>query len=159
MSKLTPKQEKYVQGLVSGLSQREAYKNAYNAKNMKDTTIDARASKLLAEYKVSIRYNELMEEHKAKALFTREEASDASMWLLNQAKYSIEVIDEGYVRQGTANAYLGALEKLIDLNLVDPLTKAKYDKIVKEFEDETEESQFNQLKEIRLQMKGMVKDD
>jgi len=36
---LTPKQEKFVQGLFSGLSQREAYKQAYNAVNMKDTTI------------------------------------------------------------------------------------------------------------------------
>ena len=57
---LTQKQEKYVRGLVAGLSQREAYKQAYNAENMKDTTIDARASKLLAEYKVNKRYRELL---------------------------------------------------------------------------------------------------
>ena len=33
------------------------------------------------------------------------------------------------------------------------------EKLKQELEDETEESQFNQLKEIRLQMKGIVKDD
>ncbi|MFL8888678.1 terminase small subunit [Helcococcus kunzii] len=57
---LTPKKEKFVQGLIQGLSQRQAYKQAYNTKNMKYETIDSRASKLLKEYKVSTRYNELM---------------------------------------------------------------------------------------------------
>ena len=37
---LTPKQEKFVQGIVSGkLSQREAYKQAYNTSRMKDKSI------------------------------------------------------------------------------------------------------------------------
>ena len=43
MSDLTPKQEMFVQALIAGKSQREAYKEAYNATNMKDETIDVRA--------------------------------------------------------------------------------------------------------------------
>ena len=43
MSNLTPKQEAFVQALIAGKSQREAYKEAYNAANMKDETIDVRA--------------------------------------------------------------------------------------------------------------------
>ena len=139
MSKLTPKQEKYVQGLVSGLSQREAYKNAYNAKNMKDTTIDARASKLLAEYKVSMRYNELIEEHKSKALFTREEAVSELIWLYKQSKKSIELQDDGYVRQGTSGAMLGALDRLIALELLDPIAQLEYEKLKKELEPDLEQ--------------------
>ena len=37
---LTAKQEKFVQELIKGKSQREAYKEAFNCKNMKDETID-----------------------------------------------------------------------------------------------------------------------
>lgn len=58
--KLTQRQEKFVQGLVAGLSQRKAYKEAYNAQKMADSTIDSRASKLLKEYKVNTRYRELL---------------------------------------------------------------------------------------------------
>ena len=136
---LTQKQEKYVQGLVAGLSQREAYKNAYNAENMKDTTIDARASKLLAEYKVSMRYNELIEEHKSKALFTREEAVSELIWLYKQSKKSIELQDDGYVRQGTSGAMLGALDRLIALELLDPIAQLEYEKLKKELEPDLEQ--------------------
>ena len=57
---LTAKQEKYIQGLASGMSQREAYRTAYNAKGMKDSTVDEKASRLLAQDKVRARYDELM---------------------------------------------------------------------------------------------------
>lgn len=72
--KLTPKQERFVQRIVSGLSQRDAYKQAYNCGNMQDATIDSRASKLFKEYKISTRYNEIMDAHKKKALWDREKA-------------------------------------------------------------------------------------
>lgn len=129
---LTQKQEKYVRGLVAGLSQREAYKQAYNAKNMKDTTIDVRASKLLAEYKVNARYRELIEEHKTKSLFTRQEAVNELIWLYKQSKKSIEEQDEGYVRQGTSGAMLGALDRLIALELLDPINQMQHEKIKQE---------------------------
>ena len=56
---LTLKQEAYVQGLIRGLSQREAYKQAYNAERMTDKTIDERACVLLTQDKVRARYEEL----------------------------------------------------------------------------------------------------
>ena len=58
-NKLTDKQEKYVQNLLLGQSQREAYKNSYNASNMKDLTIDNKASLLLTKEHVRGRYDEL----------------------------------------------------------------------------------------------------
>ena len=136
---LTQKQEKYVQGLVAGLSQREAYKRAYNAKNMKDTTIDARASKLLAEYKVNARYRELIDEHKTKALFTRQEAVNELIWLYKQSKKSIEEQDEGYVRRGTSGAMLGALDRLIALELLDPINQLQHEKLKQELEPDAEQ--------------------
>ena len=75
---LTPKQEKFIQNIVSGMSQREAYKNSYNAENMKDETIDAEACKIFNDHKVSTRYRELMEELKDKAIMT---AKERMIWL------------------------------------------------------------------------------
>lgn len=111
-SKLTPKQEKFVQGLVSGLSQRKAYRASYSTQNMKDSTVDEKASRLFKQDKIRARYEALMDEHKAKALWTREEAINDLKWLKEQSKKSIMVDDEGYVRKSTADAYLGAIQEL-----------------------------------------------
>ena len=56
---LTDKQERFVQELITGKSQREAYKAAYDAAKMKDKTIDEKACKLLAQDKVRARYEAL----------------------------------------------------------------------------------------------------
>lgn len=75
--KLTQKQEKFVQELIKGKSQRVAYKKAYNAKNMKDTTIDSHACRLLKNDKVKARYDELrgkvVKRAEEKAIITAEE--------------------------------------------------------------------------------------
>ena len=136
---LTPKQEKYVQGLVAGLSQRQAYIQAYSTKNMKDTTIDNNAYKLMQNNEISTRYNELMEEHKSKALFTRQEAVNELIWLYKQSKKSIEEQDEGYVRKGTSGAMLGALDRLIALELLDPINQLQHKKLKQELEPDAEQ--------------------
>jgi phage terminase small subunit len=59
--KLTIKQEKYAQGLFAGLSQREAYKQAYDCSKMTDTSIDVNASQLLNNTKVAQRLKELQD--------------------------------------------------------------------------------------------------
>lgn len=117
---LTPKQEKYVQGLVAGLSQRQAYIQAYSTKNMKDATIDNNAYKLMQNNEISTRYNELMEEHKEKALWTREQAVNDLIWLKEQAKKSIKEQDDGYIRQGTSTAYVNAIKELNALEDIYP---------------------------------------
>jgi phage terminase small subunit len=70
--KLTPKQEKYVQGLFAGLSQREAYKQAFDCKSMKDETIDKRACELAARGKIKGRLSELQDEFKNRNMITVE---------------------------------------------------------------------------------------
>lgn len=118
---LTAKEEKYVQGLVAGLSQRQAYLKAYpNSKEWKDRTVDSRASELLKKSNVLGRYNELMSQHKDKALWTREQAVNDLIWLKEQAKKSIKEQDEGYIRQGTSTAYVNAIKELNALEDVYP---------------------------------------
>ena len=75
---LTPKQELFVQNLVKGMSQREAYKNSYNAGNMKDEVIDNNASTLFKNNEISIRYKELIKEADDKAIMT---AKERKIWL------------------------------------------------------------------------------
>ena len=127
---LTSKQEKYVQGLVAGLSQRQAYIQAYQkASDWKENSVDRQASTLLKNPKVLARYNALMEEHKNKALWTREEAINELKWLYKQAIKSIEEQDEGYVRQGTSSALLGAIQELNKLEDLYPSDKHQVEHI------------------------------
>ncbi len=69
---LTVKQEKFVQGLFSGLSQREAYKQAYNCENWTDNAIDVEASVLANSPKISLRIRELTDELKERNMVTVE---------------------------------------------------------------------------------------
>lgn len=60
VQRLTDNQERFVQELIKGKSQREAYRIAYpKSVNWTDNTIDSRASKLFKSYKVFTRYNEI----------------------------------------------------------------------------------------------------
>ena len=136
MADLTPKQEKYVQGLVAGLSQRKAYSSS---NTWKDETVDSKASALLSEGKVLARYNELMNEHKEKALWTREEAVEALKWLYKQSIESIQEHDGGYVRQGTSAALLGAIQELNKLELLYPLDQRQAQKMDNESDPNDEQ--------------------
>ena len=127
---LTAKREKFVRGLVAGLSQRQAYYEAFpNSKKWKPETVDNKASKLFKENEILARYNALMEEHKNKALWTREEAVNELKWLYKQAIKSIEDQDEGYVRQGTSSALLGAIQELNKLEDLYPSDKHQVEHI------------------------------
>lgn len=56
---LTAKREAYINNLIAGMSQREAYRAAFNTKSASDKTIDNKASKLLQIAEVRARYDEL----------------------------------------------------------------------------------------------------
>lgn len=70
--KLTIKQENFCNYYVECGNASEAYRRAYNAVNMKDKTIWERASKLLNEYKVSTRVEELRRQANDMAKITKE---------------------------------------------------------------------------------------
>lgn len=59
---LTPKQEKFVQGIIEGMSQADAYRSAYSTKNMADKTVWENASRLMADSKVKARVTELRDQ-------------------------------------------------------------------------------------------------
>ena len=117
MAKLTAKQERFVQNIVSGMSQREAYKNVYNATNMKDETIDRKANELMKNGKITARYQELIKEFKDKALYTREEAVSDLLWIKDKSKKEIE---ESGIDKVNAPTFLNSVKQLTDLNGLQP---------------------------------------
>ena len=76
---LNIKQEKFIQNIIKGMSQREAYKEAYEV-NYSDGAIDVKASQLFNSDKVQIRYKELLEELEDKSIMS---AKDRMKWLTN----------------------------------------------------------------------------
>ena len=126
---LTTKQEVFVQKLIEGCSQRESYKFAYEADNMKNETIDKRASELFSKGEIKGRYEELKNELKEKAFYTVEKANDDLNWIKLKAKEDIEA--KG-IKQANSNAYLNAVKQQIDLNgITIKEAKADIDNIIK----------------------------
>jgi phage terminase small subunit len=70
---LTDRQEKFVQELIKGKSQREAYRAVYGCKGWKDKSIDNRASKLFNTSAVMTRYKELHAKAVSKSELTAEQ--------------------------------------------------------------------------------------
>lgn len=106
---LTPKQEKFIQNIVKGMSQREAYKNAYNASNMKNETIDSKASNLFKEDKIRARYEELIKKTEDKTIMS---AKERKKWLTN--------VINGKIKCNNKEAYILDKIKAIDiLNKMD----------------------------------------
>ena len=87
MSELTAKQEIFIQGIVRGLSQRQAYKEAYNTDNMQENTIDKEACLLFNNPKISERYNELLKELQDESIMT---AKERMKWLSDVVRGKIK---------------------------------------------------------------------
>ena len=122
---LTPKQEKFIQGIVSGkLSQREAYKQAYNATKMKDETIDKKASILFSKGEIRGRYEQLISEYSKEAIYKRLNAEEDLIWIKEEARNSI--IKKG-LNQGNGTIYINSVKELCALNNLYPDKKAKDD--------------------------------
>lgn len=118
---LTPKQEKYVQNLVKGMSQREAYKSSYNANNMKDTTIDKKASELFQKGEIRGRYDELVKRLEDTAIM---DAQERMKWLTKVVKGDVKekytYWNDGEQYDGEREADLTTKIKAIDtLNKMD----------------------------------------
>lgn len=59
---LTEKQEQFVKNIIDGMSQADAYRNAYPNQRMTDKTIWEKASRLMADNKVRARLKELRDQ-------------------------------------------------------------------------------------------------
>ena len=144
---LTTKQELFIQGLIKGYSQREAYKMAYETDNMKNETIDSKASILFKTEKIRARYEELIKEYKENALWNRSKAEEKLLWLLDKSQESIQ---ETGLKQANSNTMLNVIK---ELNTLTDL----YPKKLKEennLEDKQAESIANAILELRGRRNG-----
>lgn len=106
---LTSKQEKFVQNIVKGMSQREAYKHSYNASNMKDKTIDDKAYLLFKKEEIRTRYEELIKKTEDETIMSVKE----------RKKWLTDVIN-GKIKYNKKEAYILDKLKAIDiLNKMD----------------------------------------
>ena len=115
---LTIKEEIFVQRRIEGYSQTEAYRFAYNCENMKDKTVIDKASKLMAKDNVRARYEELLNEHKNKALYTREEAVNDLIWIKEKAREDIECRG---LKQANGGHFLKSVNELCQLEALYPI--------------------------------------
>jgi phage terminase small subunit len=86
VSMLTAKQEKFVQNLINGMNQADAYRNAYSCNNMSDSTIWSNASRLAADSKVSARLSELRERLAAPSIMTAQKRLEWLTEVINSEK-------------------------------------------------------------------------
>lgn len=74
---LTTKQERFVQELIKGKSQRQAYRIAYpSSEKWKDASVDQKASTLFANVKVKSRYEELKKKTEEKITYDAAEVKN-----------------------------------------------------------------------------------
>lgn len=72
--KLTAKQEKFIHGVLSGLSKSEAYRRAYNAKNMSVETIAVKACNLAKQDKIKVIIEQRQKKIADREIWSREKA-------------------------------------------------------------------------------------
>lgn len=110
--KLTPKQERFIQNIVSGMTQREAYKNSYNTENMKDETIDKEACLLFNSPKIAERYRELIDKLEDESIMS---AIERMKWLTDVVKGKVKNTLYGSNGKSYENeAYISDKIKAID---------------------------------------------
>lgn len=121
-SRLTKKQEIFVQALVRGLSQRKALLKAYpNRKNWKENSLDSVASVMFKNPKIKQRYDELIEKVREretkKTLWSREESIENLRYVVEMNRQDLERAYEAHEEE---------LEILQDLMEKNPKDANKY---------------------------------
>jgi phage terminase small subunit len=120
---LTAKQELFVQNIITGMSQADAYRNAYTCNKMSDKTIHEAASRLMSDSKVLARVNELRSQIDTRAVMSAQERLE---WLtdrinddevdINAKLKAIDIMNKmqgEYVQKIDGNINLKKLEDLI----------------------------------------------
>ena len=109
---LTAKQEKFVQNIITGMTQADAYRNSYNAKKMTDKQIWEEASKLMAKPKVAQRVQELLAEMANESIMTAKERLEFLTKVIMGEEKDIKITLSGAV---DAEADLNIKLKAIDI--------------------------------------------
>ena len=122
---LTPKQERFIQNIVSGMTQRQAYKEAFQV-DYDDNAIDSNASTLFNSTKVQQRYKELMDKLQDEAIMS---AKERMIWLTKVINGDIKEVattfktDEDGNTETIENEFTSKLKtKLIALDTLNKMS-------------------------------------
>lgn len=88
---LTAKQEKFVQNIIDGMSQADAYRNSYDTNRMTDKTIHEKASRLMADDKVRARLQELRDQMMKPSIMSAQERLEYLTRVINGTEPEKEV--------------------------------------------------------------------
>lgn len=151
---LTPKQEKFVQNLVNGMSQRQAYRDAFpNSVKWKDNVVDSKASTMFNDGKILERYNELIEKAQDDAIMS---AKERMIWLSNVVNGKVTQKSWGSNGQEYDNeAYISDKLKAIDtLNKMTGEYTTKVEGTITALQKD-----MNAVNDIASQMQNISEDD
>ncbi len=120
---LTAKQEKFVQNIIEGMNQADAYRSAYDTKRMSENAIYREASLLMSNPKVTQRLEELRKELASDSIMTAQKRLE---WLtelvtdnITQTEHKLRAIDimnkmtGEYVTKIDGNLNVAKLEDLL----------------------------------------------
>lgn len=120
---LTAKQERFVNNIIKGMSQADAYRSAYAAKNMSDNAIYREASLLMSNPKIAQRFAELSSKTEKSKVMTAQERLE---WLsdvikgdedINAKLKALDILNKmegGYVQKVQASVtYEDSLRELV----------------------------------------------
>lgn len=108
MNNLTIKQEKFCLEYIKDGNASRAYREAYDASNMKEATINRNAKALTDDNKIATRIDELRQEIKSKAILSIEERKE----LLSMIAKNIAYDKEGNANYGDARGAIDLLNKM-----------------------------------------------
>lgn len=83
---LTAKQEKFVQNIIEGMNQADAYRSAYDASKMTDKTVHEKASLLAGQDKVRARIKELREQLASESIMSAQKRMEWLTGVVNNEK-------------------------------------------------------------------------
>ena len=109
---------------------------------MKDKTVTEKASKLMAKDNVRARYQELLDEYKEEAKWSRCKAEEKLMWLLDKSQEDIEYRG---LKQANSSSMLNTIKELNTLTDLYPKKQKDGDNL----EDREAEKIANAILELR----------
>ena len=119
---LTAKQEQFVQNIIQGMSQADAYRSAYSAKRMSDNAIYREASLLMSNPKVAQRLSELREELAKPSIMSAQERME---WLtkviLSEEESTSDKLKASDQLNKMEGKYISKFEGNIGLNKLEDL--------------------------------------
>ena len=86
---LTAKQEEFAKGIAEGMTQADAYRNAYNAKRMTDKSIIEKASELAKNVNITERVKELRDMAAKSTIMTAQRRKEWLTEVINDPEVDI----------------------------------------------------------------------